>query len=43
VANAVMLESMIEGRRVEAPAPLVERYGELLAPYVVARPRDTLF
>jgi uncharacterized protein YecE (DUF72 family) len=34
VANALMLESMIEGRRVEAPAPLVERYPELLAPFV---------
>jgi uncharacterized protein YecE (DUF72 family) len=41
VANAVMLESMIEGRRVAAPAPLVERYQELLAPYADA-PRGTL-
>ncbi|HET7752432.1 MAG TPA: DUF72 domain-containing protein [Anaeromyxobacteraceae bacterium] len=42
VANAVMLESMVEGRRVAAPAPLVERYGDVLAPYVETR-RDTLF
>ena len=37
VANAAMLESMVEGRRVAAPPPLVERYAELLAPYVDAR------
>ena len=34
VANAVMLESMVQGRRIAAPPPLVARYGELLAPYV---------
>jgi uncharacterized protein YecE (DUF72 family) len=36
VANAAMLQSMVEGRRVAAPAPLVARYAELLAPYAYA-------
>ena len=38
VANASMLESMIEGRRVAAPPTLVERYRELLSPYAAAAP-----
>lgn len=38
VANAAMLESMVEERRVAAPPPLLQAYGELLAPY--ADPRD---
>jgi uncharacterized protein YecE (DUF72 family) len=32
-ANAKMLESMVAGRRVEAPPPLVERYEDALAPF----------
>ncbi len=44
-ANALMLESMVEGARVPAPEGLVETYREALAPYVApeaeaaARPR----
>jgi uncharacterized protein YecE (DUF72 family) len=37
VANAAMLEAMVERRRVAAPPSLVARYGELLAPFVEAR------
>jgi uncharacterized protein YecE (DUF72 family) len=33
VANAAMLESMVERRRVAAPPPLVETYRDVLAPY----------
>jgi uncharacterized protein YecE (DUF72 family) len=32
-ANAKMLESMVTGEKVEAPPPLVDRYGEALAPF----------
>jgi uncharacterized protein YecE (DUF72 family) len=32
-ANAVMLESMVEGRKVEAPAELLAAYPEALAPF----------
>ncbi len=35
VANAAMLESMVEGRRVEAPSGVVERYREAVGPFVV--------
>jgi uncharacterized protein YecE (DUF72 family) len=42
VANAVMLESMVEGRRVAAPPPLVDRYRDLLAPYVTTPPGTLL-
>jgi uncharacterized protein YecE (DUF72 family) len=35
-ANAKMLESMVTGRRVEAPPPLVERYPDALAPFAQA-------
>jgi uncharacterized protein YecE (DUF72 family) len=35
VANAKMLESMVEGRKVEAPEELVEKYLEALRPYAV--------
>jgi uncharacterized protein YecE (DUF72 family) len=35
VANAVMLESMVEGRRVEAPAELIEAFPDALEGYVV--------
>ena len=34
VANAKMLESMVEGRKVEAPPELVEAFPEALAPFV---------
>ena len=34
VANALMLESMVEGRRVEAPPELAEEYGTVLKPYI---------
>jgi uncharacterized protein YecE (DUF72 family) len=34
-ANAKMLESMVERRKVEAPAQLVERYPEALRPYAI--------
>lgn len=34
-ANATMLASMVEGRRVEAPAELVARYEEALRPWAV--------
>jgi len=37
VANAVMLRAMVEGRRVEAPPPLVERYRAALEPFVNAQ------
>jgi len=33
VANAAMLESMVEGRQVEAPPGVVTRYREALAPF----------
>jgi uncharacterized protein YecE (DUF72 family) len=33
VANAAMLEAMVEGERVEVPKELVEAYPEALAPY----------
>jgi uncharacterized protein YecE (DUF72 family) len=38
VANALMLQSMVEGRRVEAPPGVVEEYGEVVGPY--AKPRE---
>ena len=34
VANAAMLESMVEGRKVDAPEPLVRRYEDELAQFV---------
>jgi uncharacterized protein YecE (DUF72 family) len=34
VANATMLESMVEGTKVDAPEPLVRAYGDALAPFV---------
>jgi len=34
-ANAKMLEAMVEGRKVEAPAELVAAYGEALRPFAV--------
>jgi uncharacterized protein YecE (DUF72 family) len=34
VANATMLESMVEGRRVEAPPGVAARYADALAPFV---------
>jgi uncharacterized protein YecE (DUF72 family) len=37
VANAKMLESMVEGRKVEAPAELVRSFPEALGPYVMER------
>jgi len=33
-ANALMLESMVRGRRVPAPSSLLERYREVLEPFV---------
>ncbi len=36
VANAAMLRSMIERRRVRVPPALLARYGEVLAPYAEA-------
>src|SRR5919206_2924692 len=38
VANAAMLESMVEGRRVVAPPEVVAAYPAALAPYVAAPP-----
>jgi uncharacterized protein YecE (DUF72 family) len=38
VANAKMLESMTERRKVEAPPPAVERYAEALGPFVATGP-----
>ena len=38
VANALMLESMVEGAQAAAPPPLFDEYGEVLAGY--AEPRD---
>lgn len=35
IANALMLESMVRGRRVEAPATVVANYRDVLEPYVV--------
>ena len=39
-ANAKMLESMVEGRKVDAPGELVERYPEALRPYAVPAPAN---
>ncbi len=36
VANAAMLESMVERRRVDAPPDLVARYRDALAPFVTS-------
>jgi uncharacterized protein YecE (DUF72 family) len=33
-ANALMLRALVEGGRVAAPEPLLERYGQILSPYV---------
>ena len=38
VTNALQLQSMVEDRRVPAPPPLFDRFGEVLAPY--ADPAD---
>lgn len=38
VANATMLESMIEGKKVDAPEPLVRAYVDALAPFVAPAP-----
>ncbi len=40
VANATMLESMMEERKVEAPETLVRSYEEALAPYAVPAPEE---
>jgi uncharacterized protein YecE (DUF72 family) len=37
-ANAAMLASLVEGRPVDAPPALVERYRSVLAPFVAAPP-----
>ncbi len=37
LANATMLQAMVEGRRVDAPPALAARYGEALAPFVNAQ------
>jgi len=37
VTNAIMLQSMVEGGRVPAPAGLFPEYGEVLAPYAQAK------
>jgi UDP-N-acetylglucosamine:LPS N-acetylglucosamine transferase len=39
-ANAKMLESMVEGRAVEAPPELVSTYAEALRPFAVPSPSD---
>jgi hypothetical protein len=36
VANAKMLEAMVTGRRAAAPPLLLDRYGEVLAPFADA-------
>ncbi len=41
-ANAKMLESMVEQRKVEAPGELVERYPEALRPYAVAAANEPM-
>jgi uncharacterized protein YecE (DUF72 family) len=33
VTNALMLQSMVEGKKVPAPAGLFPEYGEVLEPY----------
>ena len=38
VANAAMLESMVEGRRVEAPPGVAARYAQAVAPFVEPSP-----
>jgi uncharacterized protein YecE (DUF72 family) len=38
IVNALMLRSMVEGKKVPAPPPLFEEYGEVLAPY--AKPAE---
>jgi hypothetical protein len=38
VANALMLKSMVEKKKVPAPEPLFARYGEVLRDYAVPRP-----
>jgi uncharacterized protein YecE (DUF72 family) len=35
-ANATMLEAMVEGEKVEAPATLVEKYPDALGPFAIA-------
>ncbi|MFO0585360.1 MAG: DUF72 domain-containing protein [Anaeromyxobacter sp.] len=35
VANARMLEAMVRGKKVGAPAPLLDRYAKVLGPYAV--------
>jgi uncharacterized protein YecE (DUF72 family) len=39
-ANAAMLESMVEGRKVEAPPELFARYAEALGPYAYPAPAN---
>jgi uncharacterized protein YecE (DUF72 family) len=39
-ANALMLEAMVEGRRVPAPSELVARYPEALGPFVMTGAGD---
>jgi uncharacterized protein YecE (DUF72 family) len=38
ITNALMLKSMVEKKKVAAPEPLFERYGEVLAEYAVPTP-----
>jgi len=40
-ANAVMLASMVENRRAEAPPELVAQYRDALLPYVEPSPAGT--
>ncbi|MFL5262513.1 MAG: DUF72 domain-containing protein [Anaeromyxobacteraceae bacterium] len=40
VANAAMLEAMVEARPVEVPPEVAQAYPEALAPYVVAAPPE---
>jgi uncharacterized protein YecE (DUF72 family) len=43
VANALMLQEMVEGKKPAAPPPLFDEYGEALADYAVAaEPEDAL-
>jgi len=39
-ANAVMLESMVLGKKVAVPPELLARYGEVLGPYAFPAPAD---
>jgi len=40
ITNALQLKSMVEGRKVEGPAPLFTEYGDVLKRYARPRPEE---